>query len=288
MNSVATEKVFFHCAPHRPEIERINVQILHRQIPTHSHAGFVIGVVLGGVKKLVHRGTAYDVPAGALTLLNPEELHSGGAAGNDGVFYQTLHVPEADMLELAPKGFSFPTPILHNASIARRFADQLAILDATRNSTQWDERLAEILFQFSSLFSSRPAQSYRRDDPRILTICDFIEENLQGALDLDSLSSLIDLSKFHFIRLFRETIGVTPHVYIQARRTARAIQLLKTMPPAQVVDLCGFVDQSHLTRWIKACYATTPSAYHKRFRALCQPPKRQSSRQMIARSAEAR
>lgn len=285
MNSVMTEKVLFHCAAHRPDIERINVQIMHRQIPTHSHAGFVIAVVLGGVKRLVHRGTSHDVAAGSLTLLNPEELHSGGASSSDGVFYQTLHVPEADLLEFTPRGFSFPTPVLQNASIARRFADQLAILDATRNTALWDERLAEILYQFGSLFTSRPAPAYTRDDPRIVAVCEYIEDNLQESLDLDTLSAMIDLSKFHFIRLFREAIGVTPHVYIQARRTARAIQLLKTMPPAQVVNLCGFVDQSHLTRWIKACYATTPSAYHKRFRALCQPPKRKVSRPMTGKSA---
>lgn len=265
--SIIEEKIVFTCVAHRPDVERVSVQLHRTPIPPRTLAGFALGVVTKGRKRLIHKGISYEVPAGSLTLLNPDELHATEADQEQGVIYQALHVPAEAMAEVASTNFSFPTPVLHNASIARRFTEQLIVLDATRNHSLWDERLNEILFHASSLFSSRVKQPLLQEDQRIKQVRDYIEDHLSETLEIETLSTMIDLSKFHFIRLFKDNVGATPHAYIQARRTARAKLLLQTRPPVQVASLCGFVDQSHLTRWIKACYGTTPSAYHKRFRA---------------------
>ncbi|MFD1745771.1 helix-turn-helix domain-containing protein [Rhizobium helianthi] len=261
------EKIVFNCVAHRPDVERLSVHLYRTPIPPRTHSGFALAVVTKGLKRLNHMGIMHEVPAGSLTLLNPDELHAIEPDNQQGVIYQALHVPTSAMMDVAPQGFVFPTPVLHNASIARRFAEQLIVLDATRNNALWNERLSDILYHASALFSSRNNRPVSHEDHRISLVRTYIEEHINENLEIETLSALIDLSKFHFIRLFKENVGATPHAYIQARRTARAKLMLQTRPPIQVASLCGFVDQSHLTRWIKACYGTTPSAYHKRFRA---------------------
>lgn len=256
------------CQRHWPEVERFDARIARTSFATHAHEGFVVGIVLTGVQSFIHRGVDHAVPAGSITFLNPGELSSAGALQGHSVQYQTLHVPAQALESLAPAGFRFPTPVLYNHSIARRLSEQLAILDATREKAVWHARLTEFLHQCTGLFISRETPEPEIEDARITAIRSYIEDNLVSSLELEALSQQIELSKFHFLRLFRAHVGVTPHVYIQARRTARAKMLLRQHSPAQVAALCGFVDQSHLTRWIRSCYGTTPSVYHKQFRSL--------------------
>lgn len=261
------EKTSLRISAHRTEVERFDARIARTSFATHAHEGFVIGVIVSGVQSLVHKGVHHAAPAGSVTFFNPEELHATEALKGHSVHYQTLHVPASLLREIAPPTFTFPVAVLNNTSIARRLSEQLTILDATKDQANWDNLLTDFLYRCTSLFVERPAVQHKLDDPRIRLIQDYIEENITGSLDLDALAEQLGLSKFHFLRLFRTQIGVTPHAYIQARRTARAKRLLHKRPPAEVASLCGFVDQSHLTRWMKSCYGTTPSVYHKQVRS---------------------
>lgn len=46
-------------------------------------------------------------------------------------------------------------------------------------------------------------------------------------LTLDDLAAVACLSKYHFLRLFRATYGVTPMEYVSQRRIERAQDLLR-------------------------------------------------------------
>lgn len=260
------ESFQLRCQPHRPDVERFDARIAQTSFATHVDDGFVISVILTGVQSFVHKGVHHAVRAGSITFVNPQELQSTQALKGHSVQFQTLHVPASIVQAVAPAAFQFPVAVLHNHSIARRLSEQLSILDATKDAANWDDRLKEFVQQCTSLFVGRMQKDSAHEDQRIRMIREYIEENLSGSLELDALSEKLGLSKFHFLRLFRTHTGVTPHVYIQARRTAHAKKLLREKPPVEVAPLCGFVDQSHLTRWIKSCYGTTPSVYHKQFR----------------------
>jgi AraC family transcriptional regulator len=82
---------------------------------------------------------------------------------------------------------------------------------------------------------------------RLGGVIDYIEAHLMEDLSLSDLALEAGLSKFHFARLFKETIGLTPHKYLLNRRIKRASQFLKQGEAiAQVAYLFGFTDQSHL------------------------------------------
>lgn len=89
---------------------------------------------------------------------------------------------------------------------------------------------------------------------------DFIQSNLAEPLDLDSLAAVVGCTRFHFARLFRATVGVSPHRYVVRRRLQRARSLLRVGEDslAQVAAATGFSDQSHLSNWIRRVYGTTP------------------------------
>lgn len=89
---------------------------------------------------------------------------------------------------------------------------------------------------------------------------DYIQVNLAGPLDLDSLAAVVGCSRFHFARLFRAAMGVSPHRYVLRRRLQRARDLLRDGgdPLAQIAAATGFSDQSHLSHWIRRVYGTSP------------------------------
>jgi AraC family transcriptional regulator len=79
---------------------------------------------------------------------------------------------------------------------------------------------------------------------------------------IGDLAALAGLSRFHFARVFRATVGTTPHRYVLERRLERARRLLKTTATAvrDIAVATGFADQSHLTRLVKRRFGVTPGA----------------------------
>jgi AraC family transcriptional regulator len=100
------------------------------------------------------------------------------------------------------------------------------------------------------------------------TIRDYIHAHLGDTLSLDVLAAVAGLSRFHFARKFRATIGTTPHAFVLQQRVERARTLLERThdPLPDIAASCGFADQPHLTREFKKRIGVTPGRYRSRQR----------------------
>jgi AraC family transcriptional regulator, regulatory protein of adaptative response / methylated-DNA-[protein]-cysteine methyltransferase len=56
---------------------------------------------------------------------------------------------------------------------------------------------------------------------RIEAACRFIEKNLDNPISLDQIAGHVGLSPFHFQRLFKKRLGISPRQYQQAQRSAK-------------------------------------------------------------------
>ncbi|OLD26518.1 MAG: hypothetical protein AUJ04_05820 [Acidobacteria bacterium 13_1_40CM_3_55_6] len=65
----------------------------------------------------------------------------------------------------------------------------------------------------------------------------FIDDYYDLPLNLSEISRQACLSRYHFLRLFRETFQTTPHQYLIQRRIAKAKELLRSKP-VSVTDVC--------------------------------------------------
>jgi AraC-like DNA-binding protein len=88
----------------------------------------------------------------------------------------------------------------------------------------------------------------------------WIERNLGRALTVDAMAQRVGLSVAHFSREFKRSMGATPWAYVMERRLQLAHEQLRMgSPVACVAHDCGFADQSHLSRAIRARYGVAPS-----------------------------
>src|SRR5499427_6343057 len=67
-----------------------------------------------------------------------------------------------------------------------------------------------------------------RDERRIATAVRVIESHFRRPLSLEELSALVDISPYHFLRTFKQVIGLTPHQFILRRRLSEAALQLRT------------------------------------------------------------
>ena len=87
-----------------------------------------------------------------------------------------------------------------------------------------------------------------------------IDERLSETIRLSDLSALLDMSPFHFARIFKAEVGEAPAQYLMRRRTERAIELIRgsDLTLAEIAYRSGFSSQSHMNRRIKEATGQTP------------------------------
>ena len=77
------------------------------------------------------------------------------------------------------------------------------------------------------------------------------------------LARMVGLSEYHFIRVFRRLMGVTPGQYIIISRMNHARYLLKTtaLPVGEIGAMVGYVSESMFTAAFRRTQGVTPTRY---------------------------
>ena len=96
----------------------------------------------------------------------------------------------------------------------------------------------------------------------------FIDECYDLPLDLKEISKQACLSRYHFLRLFRDEFATTPHQYLIQRRIERAKELLRSRG-LSVTDVCfevGFQSLGSFSSLFRRCVGHAPISYRRRER----------------------
>lgn len=215
--------------------------------------------------------TPASASKGALSLQRPG---SGGRFSSQGLvdyghfyFKQSLICEVADEAGLAgavePEDFF---AVVDDAAAAAAEAYLARAVDQVDppSALEMDSRgyllvlgLLRAVLRRGDLLADDTAPGTRSDLRRVLAE---IEARLGETLRLSDLAKLIDMSPFHFARLFRREIGEPPAEYVQRRRTERAVELIRSSPLslAEIAYQTGFSSQSHMTRRVRSLTGTTP------------------------------
>lgn len=90
-------------------------------------------------------------------------------------------------------------------------------------------------------------------------------DHLSENLSVPQLAQRACMSVPHFIRLFKEQMGVTPHRYLTNARmdTARYLLASTEVPILNVARTCGFHDASVFSSAFRRAVGTSPRAFRE-------------------------
>lgn len=99
----------------------------------------------------------------------------------------------------------------------------------------------------------------------INTAIDYLWENYTTEFSLAVLSSIVNLSPYYFVRLFKAQTGKTPYEYYMEIKINKALTYLKSKNYSitEVGYILGFSSHSHFTSVFKKKVGITPSEYIK-------------------------
>ncbi|MFF9016404.1 GlxA family transcriptional regulator [Streptomyces sp. NPDC014870] len=95
-----------------------------------------------------------------------------------------------------------------------------------------------------------------------------ITRHLTEPLTVDDLAAYANVSSRQLTRIFKDELGMTPGVYVEAARVERARATLETTDDTleRIASTCGFGTTDTLIRAFRRRLDTTPTEYRHRFR----------------------
>ncbi len=218
-----------------------------------------------GTFRLVLNESTYHVPAGGIVLLNcyePHEygsdegckilwLHFDGPLAGD--YYEQITSVHGNILQPS----DFPSLHCRLGDLMQKFADE-NILSEEEMSLQITKLLLPLLRS-----ESQKETDSSTSNTAIRKTLNYILSHFQQELPLEELAFIAGLSPYHFLRVFKSEIGMTPHQYIIKTRISTASYLLTTTSHT-VSDISyevGFKDESSFCRTFRARTGLTPLAF---------------------------
>jgi AraC-like DNA-binding protein len=123
--------------------------------------------------------------------------------------------------------------------------------------------------RFAELVSGRaprtPKSPAPRDRRRAVESAMWMAERSHETIDLERVAGESGLSPFHFLRVFADVLGVTPHQYLVRSRLRHAARLL-TADGRAITDVAldvGFGDVSNFVRTFRRAAGVSPRDFRK-------------------------
>lgn len=111
-----------------------------------------------------------------------------------------------------------------------------------------------------------PPLERARDIGRIAAAARLIEEHYEEPLTIADIAARVGLSRYHFLRLFSATLGMTPYQYLLNRRLRAAAHRLRAdrRSVLEAALSSGFGDLSEFTRRFRRTFGQTPTSYRRK------------------------
>lgn len=252
------------------EVILLNAAMNDFSYGTHAHEEFSFGITLSGRQDFFALGEHHKSHPGNVIVFNPDDAHDGHSGGDETLEYKMLYV-HPDQLTPMLKSAGIPSAqhfrikqcVQNNQPLRQQILHLSHLVEAKNTSAI---QYTSALFDFAELLAQQQgiekSKGPHRKDALFEQVRDYLHSQLTGDISLDELSKMVHLSKYHFLRCFRDYFGMTPHKYWQNYRLNQARKAIASgMPIADAMYHFGFSDLSYFNRCFKPSFGTTPSRY---------------------------
>jgi len=240
----------------------------------HAHEEYSLGVTLQGRQDFFCQNAFHKSASGNVLIFNPEDVHDGHSGGEQQLKYKMLYVHPDEFRPLfSALGYQknsvlrLNQPMVDNPILRHQILRFSSIIQEPNYSkVEFEAGLFQIAQSLVAMSGNLDldTQTSKRADKLLLRARDYILASLEHNISIDDIAQVATMSKFHFIRQFRQQFGITPHQYVLSCRVNLARRMLESGKSLnQAAFEAGFADDSHLNRHFKRIYGVTP----KRFQA---------------------
>ena len=213
---------------------------------------------------------SWGIAKGDVFVCPPDIAHSYGADENEPWTKYWVHFRgENASIYMKILGITLEAPILHmgeNARILAWFNDIFEILKT--GYTQANLMLAtsylnNILSYLYSLSMNRCLN--KSSDIDVQAIISYMLDNICNNLNLKELSDYACLSKFHFVRMFKDKTGYSPVDYYIRLKIQKACELLEASVVSikSISSTLGFSNPYYFSNTFKRVVGKSPQCYRK-------------------------
>lgn len=257
--------VRFSRDPQVPGIESSYVASSRHVFPRHCHEDiYAMSLMEAGGSYWDGRGRSSTlVQPGELAVINPGEMHSGEPRRSDGTTYKMLYI-DRSVMNLRGTEPQFGNVISGDLRLNNLFMELYEAIGSGKEPLE-KETVLTAFTGFLSENYSYPAM-YRdelRDDiPSVIRAREFMADRLNCRVTLEEAARVSGYSPYHFLRLFKKSTGMTPHLYLTQMRIDKARSLMVSgLSPSEVALETGFTDQSHFANTFRKYTGATPGQY---------------------------
>ena len=231
--------------------------------PIHYHETFCISLIQKGV----FSENEFVAPQESILISHPYEIHSNKSIGNINISFSTFYISQDVVNFISPfDNTSFQNKIIQNQIMTDKFKNLIRYVSSSKHKENF---LVEFYAGFYSFIGELTRdygsnKEYSISEPSILLeeVKNYISNNLNTKIDLNSLAKIFGKSKYQFIRWFKSHLGITPFEYILLKRVEFGKSLIQQGMPLVDVSLdAGFYDQSHFSNYFKKYVGVTPKVY---------------------------
>ena len=248
------------------------------ETPEHYPTQHVIAIQTKGVvraeRKLGDRYKQEQINTGDVCIVPAYTRHWIYTKGEQGlillgiepVLTQTFSPELSSQVELLPH-FARSDGLIHHLGLSLKTVLEINTVDSCLYAEALSTALIAHLIQFYS--TKNLPSKITSEDAKIKRAKDYIHAHITQKLSLWAIANTVDMSKYHFCRVFKQTTGLTPWQYVIQHKIELAKQLLKNsqlssqLSIRQVSDRLGYSNPAQFTNFFRQHTGVTPSTYRK-------------------------
>lgn len=230
----------------------------------HFHDTYTIGLTHDGLFKSMNLNQTTLAYKNSTRIINPGEIHCGDSKS----WKYTNFYPKIELLThiheqifFYKKVPIFEKHIVEDINLYNLLHSFFLSAYKNENDIEIETNLIHALSYLVRKYTHH-TKSFNNifDDKSIIkNSIEFIKDTLDSNISLEELAKNSSLSKYHFLRVFKKNVGLTPHHYILTQKIQKAKELiLEGQNLSQAGLNVGFSDQSHFIRNFRKIYGYSP------------------------------
>ena len=245
----------------------------------HFHETLSIGAIEEGRVEYIHQNDKFVLKPNELSIINPNIMHSCNPTEDEARTYHMIYLDTVwckGLQEMIFENVDCYIPIdkvqIKDKVLFDKYIKlNYLLLDNSIFYLEKEEKLQEYFIELFTKYckiKEKKVLHIKNKESKIEKAKLYIENNCLNNLIIKDISDYVELSEFHFIKLFKQQLHISPHKYLLNCKINRAKVLLsKGMNTIDVAYEVGFYDQSHFSKVFKRYVAATPNEYKNNVKA---------------------